>query len=455
MNRLSNTLIVRIALVVAATVCIWLIATVELGVVAIFLAGFASLVVVGELLERYFSPDAASRATAPVVAAVPATPLVATPVKAPSAPSTSKLGDTDTILSTLDDAVFAYDGLFRVIFANDAAVSLLGIPREELNNFLITPQLSQQDPRYTRLVQIVYPSLAPLAVPHGVTAKGVQIVDLTFENPELHYRVSSVTLPEHRGFLKVVRDRTRQIEIVRSKGEFVTVASHQLRTPLTEISWALETLAGSTTLGPDDKALAAQTLDSVKSLIRTAEDLLGVAKIEQGRFGYAFAPLDIVQLLDEELGKALPIVQSTGLKLFFDRPASPLPMAIADKNKISMVINNLIENAMRYNVANGEITVKAEVVPNEPFVKVSVRDTGIGIAQEDVEKLFTKFFRADNAKKAIAGGTGLGLYIASNIMRAHGGQMGVGSELGRGSTFWFTLATDEKRVPQREVAEDF
>lgn len=447
MTRIPPSLLVRVAIAALATIAIWLLVGFDLGTFAIPLAAFATLMVIGELLERYFSPKAAPEVTvAPSVAPLaPLTPAIS-----------DNLGDANTILSTLDDAVFAYDGLFRVTFANDAAVTLLGIPLDELDNFLITPQLTQKDARYTRLVQIVYPSLAPLAVPHTTTGRGVQVVDLTFADPELHYRVSTVTLPDHRGFLKVVRDRTRQIELVRSKGEFVTVASHQLRTPLTEISWALETLAGSATLQPDDKALASQTLDSVRSLIRTAEDLLGVAKIEEGRFGYAFAPLDVVELLDAELAKAMPVVEGTGLKLFFDRPTSPLPPVYADKGKVAMVINNLIENAMRYNVKGGEITVKAEAMPNnEPFVKVSVRDTGIGIDQKDVAKLFTKFFRAENATKAVAGGTGLGLYIASNIMRAHGGQMGVGSELGRGSTFWFTLATDQRRVPTREVAEDF
>ena len=117
-----------------------------------------------------------------------------------------------------------------------------------------------------------------------------------------------------------------------------------------------------------------------------------------------------------------------------------------------MVVNNLLENAVRYNVKNGEITVKAEAVPNEPFIRVSVKDTGIGIAQKDTSKLFSKFFRGENATRAVAGGTGLGLYIAKNIIRAHGGQIGVTSEEGRGSTFYFTIATDEKRVPKVEVA---
>lgn len=364
------------------------------------------------------------------------------------------LGDAATIFSFMSDPVIAYDGLFRIIFANDAASQLFGLTQEEFAQFVITPQLVQKDPRYTRLVQVVYPSLAPVVIPRSNTNGRMQIVDLAFTAPELNLRVSTAELPDHKGFLKIIRDRTRTLGIIRSKGEFVTVASHQLRTPLTEINWALETLAVSPTLGEDNKPLVKQTLESVQTLTRTAEDLLGVAKIEEGRFGYRYENTDIVQVLDNELSKALPVVEAAGIKLYFERPTVAVPPVYIDREKIIMVVNNLVENALRYNVKNGEIIVKAEPVEGEPFVKVSVRDTGIGIAPADVEKLFSKFFRAENAVKAVASGTGLGLYIASNIVRAHGGQMFVASELGRGTTFGFTMATDQRRVPQREVGAE-
>ena len=363
------------------------------------------------------------------------------------------LGSAREILSLLTDAVLAYDAKFRVTFVNEAALTLFGLSRDELEGAVVTPQRSQ-DPRFARLVQVVYPSLAPLVVPRSAPGERLQVVDLAFTAPELDLRVSTMPLSGGRGFLKIVRDRSRELSVLRSKSEFVTVASHQLRTPLTEVSWALETLAGSATLSPEDQALAAQTLESVRTLTRTAEDLLGVARIEDGRFGYHMAAGDIVQLLDAELAKAQPLVSAAGAQLFFDRPAAALPPVYMDAEKVAMVINNLVENALRYNVKNGEITVRAEAVPDEPFVKVSVKDTGIGIAPGDVDKLFTKFFRAENAQRAVAGGTGLGLYLASNIVSAHGGQIGVASELGRGSTFYFTLSTDERRVPQREVGTE-
>lgn len=433
MNRAS---LIRIAVAFVATTATWIIALTHADALALPLAALVTLAIAASLLDWFFSP-------------------AETVANAATSPASGNLGPAENVLASLSDAAFAYDPAFKVTFANKAALDLFGIPHERFASLVITPQLAQQDARLARLIQVVYPSLAPLAVPQGTDVPGLQVVDLTLPEPETHYRVSTLALPDGRGFLKVVQDRTRQIALIRGKGEFVTVASHQLRTPLTEISWALETLAGSATMNPDDKAIATQTLDSVHGLIRTAEDLLGVAKIEEGRFGYAFAPLDVTAFLEEELSKAMPLAASAGLALSFDRPTAALPPVFADRAKLAMVLNNLVENAIRYNVPGGEIVVKAEQAADEPYVKVSVRDTGIGIAAADIAKLFTKFFRADNARKAVAGGTGLGLYIASNIVRAHGGQMSVGSELGRGTTFSFTLATDRSLLPQHESAEEF
>ncbi len=431
MTTISRTLLFRIACILVATAALW-----------ILVAGWASMPALGLGIVATIALAVSFLAD---LISLPSNDSIPTP----SAPRTM-LGDASDILGLIDDAVLSYDHTFKITFANTAASELFGIASSDLLGTVVTPKLLQEKPTYTHLVQVIYPSLAPTVVP-----RSSQVVDLSFEDPELHLTVTTMPLGGDHGFLKIVRDRTRQVSLVRSKSEFVTVASHQLRTPLTEVSWALETLASSTTAGPDDKALATQTLDSVRSLIRTAEDLLGVAKIEEGRFGYRFAMQDVVALLDAELSKALPVVEASGIKLFFDRPTVALPPVFIDKDKISMVINNLIENAIRYNVKNGEITLRAEASATEPFVKISVQDTGIGIAEADVAKLFTKFFRAENAVRAVAGGTGLGLYIVNNIVRAHGGQLGVASELGRGSTFYFTLATDERRVPQREVAESF
>jgi signal transduction histidine kinase len=359
-----------------------------------------------------------------------------------------------SVLYGLEDAVIAYTKEFVITMVNPSAERLFGIPANELMGMAIKPQHAQ-DARFKRLAQVIYPSLAPVMVPRSALGAYPQLIDVSFEDPPLELRITTAPMRDATGvitgFMKLMRDRTREVELLRSKSDFITIASHQLRTPLTEISWALESVAGTPTLDDNSKQLLARTLESVRTLIRTTEDLLGVAKIEEGRFGYQFAAVDIRAFLDELLGKLLPVVQGAGLQLYFDRGQGDLPPVYMDKEKISMVVNNLVENAVRYNVPHGEITVSVEVVPTEPYVRVSVKDTGIGIPPEAVNSMFNRFFRADNARKAVANGSGLGLYIAKNIIQSHGGQIGVSSEVNRGSTFYFTLTTDQRRVPQHET----
>lgn len=112
---------------------------------------------------------------------------------------------------------------------------------------------------------------------------------------------------------------------------------------------------------------------------------------------------------------------------------------------------NLLDNAIRYNIKNGEVILTVERLQDKPFIQVSVKDTGIGIPPESVKKIFNKFFRADNAIKAAPNGSGLGLYIVRNIIRRHGGEIWVESELNRGATFYFTLPIDQKLIPLKEV----
>jgi two-component system sensor histidine kinase VicK len=113
---------------------------------------------------------------------------------------------------------------------------------------------------------------------------------------------------------------------------------------------------------------------------------------------------------------------------------------------------NLLENAIRYNIDNGEVFVRVDHVEGKPFVQVSVRDTGIGIPPEAIDKLFKKFFRADNATQSQTEGSGLGLYISKNIVNAHGGELWAESELGRGTIMRFTLPTDSSLVPSHFVS---
>jgi len=119
-----------------------------------------------------------------------------------------------------------------------------------------------------------------------------------------------------------------------------------------------------------------------------------------------------------------------------------------DPFRIKLVLEILIENAIKYNVQNGEVRIKIDFLKDQPFVSVSVEDTGIGMTEEDLKKLFQKFFRASSAMKVETSGLGLGLYLAKNIVEKHGGKIWAKSVLNRGSTFTFTLPLDPSLIPK-------
>lgn len=360
------------------------------------------------------------------------------------------------VLERLDDALFVYDKDFKVTFWNPAAERVFNLPSAEVLGRTLTPQ-DAESPRRRLLAQVAFPSLAPGMVARSAPGTYPQVTDLSFTDPFLEIRVTSLSLGTDAaglplGFAKVIRDRTREMSLMKSKNEFVTIASHQLRTPTTGLHWALESLhKDSGKFDETTKMLVDGAFTQSEILLKIIDDLLGIAKIEEGRFGYVFANTDLVDFFNKILGQILPIAQHASVSLYFDKPKEALPPVIADPQKLAMVISNLVENAIRYNVKNGSVTVGFKKAAEGPFVEVTVKDTGIGISEEDTKKLFTKFFRAENAVKLQTEGSGLGLYIVRNIIQAHGGQIWVESERERGTTFHFTLSTDPNRVPRHEV----
>lgn len=358
------------------------------------------------------------------------------------------------IILNLDDALVVYNQNFRIKFFNPAAEKLFRLTAASVVGQELQPKDAGRPDRRL-LAQVLFPSLAPTLVPRTKAGDYPQVADLSFVDPTLELRVTTTPIVEEGGklygFMKIVRDRTRELMLLRAKTEFISVASHQLRTPINEVRWAVELLTQDKGLSEESHSIAERTLASATSLAALVDNLLDTARIEEGRFGYSFVPTNLVDLLGSFLGTVMPQVERAGLKLYFDRPDAPLPQAYVDSQKLSMVMANLMDNAVRYNVKNGTIIVKIGPATAGPFLEISMKDTGIGVPAEQVTKLFTKFFRGDNAAKAQAGGTGLGLYIARNVIQAHGGQMWMESELNRGSTVHFILPTDPTLVPSKEV----
>jgi len=355
---------------------------------------------------------------------------------------------------SLSDGVIAYDPNFRIMVFNHSAEKIFEVSAMEVLEKEFTPHFAQ-DKRFTRMAQVMFPSLAPVVVSRSEAGVFPQIVDISFADPVMELRVTTSKILGDRGqllgFMKIVRDRTREVEAAKSKSEFVTVAAHQLRTPLNAVSWTFETLAGEEKIPADLKELIENGKIATAKLLKTVNDLLDVAKIEEGKFGYKMENIEFLGFLENILAQRMIVARQYGIKIYLDRPEEKSLMLKIDAKKLTLAIDNLLDNSIKYNVKNGEVVVKVERVKGQPFIQTSISDTGIGIPEEEVKNLFSKFFRATNVLKFQTEGTGLGLYITKNIIRQHGGEVSAESTLNRGSVFYFTLPTDTNLVPIKEV----
>lgn len=359
----------------------------------------------------------------------------------------------DIIIQNLRDGVIVYDEQFKILLFNTAAEQIFDLKSSEVVGQVFTLERARE-PKFQLLAQVLFPSLAPIVVRRSDPGVYPQVLDLSFEESEREILVITNKLIDSSGallgFVKVVREHTREIQLLRSKSEFVTMASHQLRTPLSDINLVFDDLAKES-LTPAQKELVMAGKQAALNLNEIIDDLLDVAKIEEGRFGYQFDQVKLVEYFNKILSDAATIAKQYNVSVYFNPPKEGEVVITADPNKLGVAVINLLENAIKYNVPNGQVVVSIERQADQPYILVSIKDTGIGIPAEDTHRLFTKFYRGENAVKVSSGGTGLGLYIVKNIITRHGGRIWAESVLNRGTTIYFTLPTDPKLIPPKEI----
>jgi len=226
------------------------------------------------------------------------------------------------------------------------------------------------------------------------------------------------------------------------KSEFISVAAHQLRTPLSAIKWTLSLLLDGDA-GPiteEQKELFEKASQSNERMIRLIEDMLTVTRIESGKATFVSIPVSVGEILSGLFQEIGANAKDKGLQLIL----SPIPqhrMILGDAEKLRSMFQNLLENATRYTPKGGTIT--ATLLQKEHMIEVQIADTGIGIPEKQRLNIFSKFFRADNAVKTVTDGTGLGLYVAKTIAERHHGTLRFESTEGRGTTFFITLPNED------------
>lgn len=232
----------------------------------------------------------------------------------------------------------------------------------------------------------------------------------------------------------------RLSELDSMKEDFISHMSHALRTPLTAIREASEMLIkGTFDKDPESRRqLITIIRDECKSLILSVNRILDLSRMEAGMMDYQFAKVDLNDLIRSTIVKLSPIAQAKNIRLEFESQ-SDLPPVLGDNEQLKQLIENLIGNALKFTDSKGRITLKIDPPkPGEARIQVAVTDTGCGIEPEHLESIFEKFRRIEKGKNTTRG-TGLGLAIAKHIVTAHGGNIWVESQKGKGSTFYFSL----------------
>lgn len=318
-------------------------------------------------------------------------------------------------------------------------VSMMLSTREEFVGFILLGDklsgdiYSNQD---IELLEIIRKELA-VAILNAKSYAEIQAFNIT-----LQARVDHAT-----NRLRVANRHLKELD--KAKDEFISMASHQLRTPLTTIkgylSMMLEGDAGPISSG--QKEFAQFAFDSSERMVNLISDLLNISRLNAGRFLIQRTPTDMVQMIEDEVRQATQHADGKGIKLVFDRPDHPLPPVEIDENKTRQVVMNFIDNAIYY-TQKGEVRVVLKQTGD--MVHLEVHDTGIGVPEAARRKLFTKFYRAENAQTVRPDGTGLGLYLAKRVIQDQDGTIIFNSVEGKGSTFGFELPFKPKPVKHED-----
>lgn len=239
-------------------------------------------------------------------------------------------------------------------------------------------------------------------------------------------------------------------EIQKLKDQFVFIAAHELRTPVTAIRWAIETALGEG--GKIDQDLK-ESLDTVQEsnsrLIKLIDDILNIARIESGTISMDYSVFELKKVIEETLREMKSVFDEKNIKIHADIEEIKVK---SDPERVKQILINLLSNATKYNKENGEIWIGIQ--QNDEGIVISVKDTGFGIAVEDMNTLFTQFGRVQSNETKNIPGTGLGLFLCKQIVEQWGGKIYAESELNQGSTFSFTIPNEPKEITNKSEESD-
>lgn len=332
------------------------------------------------------------------------------------------------ILGSMVEGVAVVGGDERVLYCNRAFEQILELPAGGAQNRKLVEAVRQ-----TELIEAVR---RVLAGQEEVTTEA----EVGMVRPRNFSATATAVHAEGgEGAVLVLHDITEMRRLERVRRDFVANVSHEFKTPLTAIQGFAETLLGGAL---EDEANRRRFVEIIREharrLARLTDDLLKLSRIEAGKYEVVLQPVNVAALASGCVDTARIKTEPKGLTIATDIPDG-LPDVRGDAAQLSEVLQNLLDNAIQYTPAGGRIEVSAALQGRD--VVFTVSDTGIGIPESDLERIFERFYRVDAARSREAGGTGLGLSIARHIVDSHGGRIWVESAVGQGSRFHFRIPT--------------
>jgi PAS domain S-box-containing protein len=324
----------------------------------------------------------------------------------------------------------------RIVYLNNTWVEITGYNRSDLigQNIHLLQQHKSSEKIYAKIWQ-------------ALTSKKQLLVEdiLSARKNGEYYQAQLALYPikedgEIKYFVCMQQDITKRKEVERAKTEFVSLASHQLRTPLSTISWYSEMLMNGDAgeLTEEQKKLLAEVVDSNKRMVNLVNALLNVSRIELGTFSVETKWTNIVNISDSVIKELSRRIEQKKHKLTTDYSKTITDIK-TDPNLMRVLFQNLISNAIKYTPDGGEILVSIKDNPLANSIKISIADNGVGIPGRQQDQIFNKLFRADNVKQTDTEGTGLGLYLVKAIVDYAKGQISFRSKENEGTTFEITL----------------
>ena len=351
----------------------------------------------------------------------------------------------EAIITSIDDGVVVVDNSGKIILINIRAQEFLDINKDIIGQSVkesITLYLENGEALDLDIDNFLLDNrdvhIFPRAISNNNSQKQYLEIGLT------KYRNN---IQEIIGAIVVIRDITRSVEIDNMKSEFVSVASHQLRTPLSAVRWFLEMLIEGDLgkLNSEQKEAIVDALESNNRMIYLVNDLLNVSRLESAKIKVEPTLESLNQILKTALKEARGMAKEKNIKII-TKDIQIVPKINLDKALIGQVLQNLVSNAIKYSPNKSEVKISlGEIGDNVQF---SIKDSGYGVPKSDQSRIFEKFFRADNVTRMETEGTGLGLYISKTVMELSSGRIWFESEEKKGSTFYISLPLSGSKARQ-------